>query len=305
MNYIEISPKSVKASGIVIGCMRIGSLGRKEIQALAESALDAGINTFDHADIYGGGKCEELFGSLLAEKPELREKIFLQSKCGIREGYYDFSGEHILKSVDGILKRLRTDYLDLLILHRPDILMEAEETADAMHTLKEAGKVREFGVSNMNPMQIELIKKYYKGKIAVNQLQFSAAHTCIIDEGVNVNMASGGGQMRSGSVLDYCRINDIVIQSWSSLQYGFFEGTFLENEKYPELNGVLGMLAEKYGVTTAAVAIAWILRCPGIRQTVVGTTSAGRIGQLAKAADLRLTRKEWYEIYLSAGNSLP
>lgn len=305
MNNIEITPLSIKASGIIIGCMRISSLNQKEIQELVESALDAGINTFDHADIYGGGKCEELFGSLLTQKPELREKIFLQSKCGIRDGYYDFSGEHILQSVDGILKRLHTDYLDLLILHRPDILMEAEEVSDAMYTLKKAGKVREFGVSNMNPMQIELIKKYYKGKIAVNQLQFSAAHTCIVDEGINVNMMSVPGQMHSGSILDYCRINDIVIQSWSSLQYGFFEGTFLENEKYPKLNEVLRRLAEKYGVTNGAIAIAWILRCPGIGQAVVGTTNIARIRQLAKAADINLTRKEWYEIYLSAGNRLP
>lgn len=305
MDYVEISSGSVKASGIVLGCMRIGGLSQKRVQELVEAAVHAGINTFDHADIYGGGKCEEAFGEFLMQRPGMREEIFLQSKCGICEGYYDFSGEHILKSADGILRRLHTDYLDLLILHRPDVLMEAEEMADAMYALKREGKVREFGVSNMNPVQIELIKKYYKGKIAVNQLQFSAAHTCIIDEGINVNMPSEAGCMHTGSILDYCRWNDIVIQSWSSLQYGFFEGTFLGNEKYPKLNAVLDRLAEKYGVTNGAIAIAWILRCPGIGQAVIGTTGCERVWQLAKAADVKLTRKEWYEVYLSAGNRLP
>lgn len=305
MNDIEISTERVKASNVVIGCMRISSLALKELQALVEAASETGINTFDHADIYGGGKCEELFGELLAETPSMREKLFLQSKCGIRDGYYDFSREYIMESVDGILKRLRTDYLDLLILHRPDILMEAEEVAEAMYALKDAGKVREFGVSNMNPLQIELIRKYYKGRIAVNQLQFSAAHTCIVDEGINVNMLSKAGQMHSGSILDYCRINDIAIQSWSSLQYGFFEGTFLGSEKYPELNAHLERLAKKYGATPGAAAVAWILRCPGVGQAVIGTTKASRVRELAMAAEIRLTRKEWYEVYLSAGNQLP
>lgn len=305
MNDFDSNAESVKASDVVIGCMRISSLVLKELQGLVEAALESGINTFDHADIYGGGECEKLFGRLLAASPGLREKIFLQSKCGICDGYYDFSQEHIIESVDGILKRLQTDYLDLLILHRPDVLMEAEELAEAMYVLKKTGKVREFGVSNMNPMQIELIKKYYKGKIAVNQLQFSAAHTCIVDEGINVNMLSGAGQMRSGSILDYCRLNDIVIQSWSSLQYGFFEGTFLGNEKYPKLNASLEKLAEKYGVTSGAAAVAWILRCPGVGQAVVGTTRVSRVKELAKAADIWLTRKEWYEVYLSAGKQLP
>ena len=305
MNYKNVCAESVGASSIVIGCMRINGLEQDKIRTFIETAMELGINTFDHADIYGGGSCEKMFGTVLAEEPGLREKMFLQSKCGIREGYYDFSKEYIMRSVDDILKRLHTDYLDLLILHRPDILMEAEEVAEAMNLLKVSGKVREFGVSNMNPMQIELIRKYYKGRIAVNQLQFSAAHTCILDEGINVNMSSQAGQMHSGSILDYCRLNDIIIQSWSSLQYGFFEGTFLGSEKYPELNACLNYLAEKYGVTNGAIAIAWILRCSGIDQAVIGTTNVSRIKQLAAATDIALTRKEWYEIYLSAGRELP
>ncbi|MCD7736389.1 MAG: aldo/keto reductase [Lachnospiraceae bacterium] len=295
----------VDASAVVLGCMRIAQMEKKKLAELINIALDCGVNTFDHADIYGGGKSEELFGQVLAETPSLREKLFIQSKCGIRSEMYDFSKEHILNSVDGILKRLNTDYLDLLILHRPDILMDANEVAEAFDRLAAQGKVRRFGVSNMNPMQIALLQSAQKEKLAVNQLQLSLAHTFILDEGVNVNMPDTSGMVSSGSVLDYCRLNEIGIQSWSSLQYGFFEGTFLGNEKYPELNRQLDLLAEKYEAAPGAIAIAWILRIPGVNQAVIGTTKTDRVRELAEASEIKLTGKEWYELYLSAGNRLP
>lgn len=305
MKYIDVGNRGLKASAIALGCMRISALSVPQATALVETALALGINLFDHADIYGAGKSEELFSQVLASRPDLRSQMILQSKCGIRSGWYDLSKAHILASADGILRRLHTDYLDILLLHRPDTLMEPEEIADAFEELEKSGKVRYFGVSNMNPMQIELLQRHLHQKIIVNQLQFSAAHTGMIDTGIFVNTEARQGVMRDGSVLEYCRLNDITIQSWSSLQYGVFEGTFLNNEKYPALNGVLARIAEEKNVTPAAVAIAWILRHPANMQAVVGSTNPARLEAMAKAADITLSRHDWYEIYQSAGNPLP
>lgn len=218
---------------------------------------------------------------------------------------YDYSKEHILNSVDGILKRLKTDYLDILLLHRPDTLMEPEEVSEAFEKLYDEGKVRNFGVSNHNSMQIELLNKYLKNKITINQLQFSIMHTGIIDSGLNVNMKNSPAIDRDNSILEYCRLNDITIQAWSPYQYGFFEGTFIDNPKFPELNKKLKELAEKYNVSSTAIATAWILRHPAKIQTIVGTTNENRLRDICTASNLNLTRQEWYEIYLSAGNILP
>ena len=295
MKNVEIGTGKRKVSAVVLGCMRISGMSVPEVEELVETALSEGITAFDHADIYGGGKSEEVFGEVLAAKPGLRDRIFLQSKCGIRKGFFDFSKEHIMGSVEGSLKRL----------HRPDALMEMEEVAEAFDCLKSSGKVLEFGVSNMNPMQIELMEKGTGISLAANQLQFSAAHTPMLDGGFNVNMASDAGIMRDGSVLEYCRLKGMAVQAWSALQYGYFEGTFLGNELYGELNQVLERIGAKRGVTSAAVAIAWILRYPGSTQAVVGSTKKERVRELAKAGDVSLSREEWYEIYRAAGNQLP
>lgn len=305
MKYININEQELKASQVILGCMRIADMSSKDLDQLIHAALEAGVNTFDHADIYGGGECERKFGEELAKQPHLREQMFLQSKCGIREGCYDFSAEYILQSVDGILQRLHTDYLNLLILHRPDVLMDMEEVAEAFEKLTSSGKVRDFGVSNMNPMQIELLQKCTEKHLCVNQLQLSAAHTRMIDEALNVNMTTEGAAMCTGGVMDYCRLRNIGIQSWSSLQYGFFEGTFLGSDKYPGLNDQLDRLAEKYGVSAGTIAIAWILKCPAVKQAVAGTTKSSRIAELAAASEVSLTREEWYAVYTSAGNQLP
>ena len=305
MKNVEIGTGKRKVSAVVLGCMRISGMSVPEVEELVETALSEGITAFDHADIYGGGKSEEVFGEVLAAKPGLRDRIFLQSKCGIRKGFFDFSKEHIMGSVEGSLKRLQTDHLDMLLLHRPDALMEMEEVAEAFDCLKSSGKVLEFGVSNMNPMQIELMEKGTGISLAANQLQFSAAHTPMLDGGFNVNMASDAGIMRYGSVLEYCRLKGMAVQAWSALQYGYFEGTFLGNELYGELNQVLERIGAKRGVTSAAVAIAWILRYPGSTQAVVGSTKKERVRELAKAGDVSLSREEWYEIYRAAGNQLP
>lgn len=296
---------SIAASAIIMGCMRISEMNPQDVGALIEKALEAGINTFDHADIYGGGIAEEVFAKALALGTVKREDIVIQSKCGIRPGFFDFSKEYILASADQILKRLNTEYLDVLLLHRPDTLMEPEEVAEAFERLHTSGKVNAFGVSNMNPMQMEYLGGRLPYKLIVNQLQFSAAHTGMIDNGLNVNMKNEAGIGRDGSVLEYCRMKDITIQTWSSLQYGFFEGTFLKSDKYPELNHVLERIAEDNNVTAGAVAIAWILRHPAKMQAVVGTTSVKRLEEIARASEIYLSRQEWYEIYRAAGNVLP
>jgi predicted oxidoreductase len=290
---------------LAVGCMRINGLEKSEAERFVQTALDNGANFFDHADIYGGGTCEEIFADAIHMNETIREKIILQSKCGIRKGMFDFSKEHILESVDGILKRLKTDYLDVLLLHRPDALVEPEEVAEAFDQLHSSGKVRNFGVSNQNPMQIQLLKKYVKQPIIANQLQLSITNATMISAGIHVNMLDEASLNRDGSILDYCRLNDITIQPWSPFQYGFFEGVFLNNEKFPELNTKIDEVAAKYGVTNTTIAIAWLLRHPAHMQPVTGTMNADRLLDCIKASEIYLTREEWYEIYRSAGNILP
>ncbi len=293
------------ASEISLGCMRITELSKKDAEILVNTALEEGIDFFDHADIYGGGKSEEIFAEAIDMRPSIREKLIIQTKCGIRPGYFDFSKEHILEAVDGSLKRLKTDYIDVLLLHRPDALVEPEEVAEAFAILQSSGKVQNFGVSNQNPMQIELLKKYVSQKLIINQLQFSIMHTGMVDAGLNVNMNVDGSFDRDGSILDYCRLYDITIQPWSPFQYGFFEGVFLNNDKFPQLNKTIDELAQAKKVTNTAIAIAWLLRHPAGMQPIVGTTSATRLKDICKASDIELTRPEWYEIYRAAGNKLP
>lgn len=305
MKTITLNNTNLSIPEIGMGCMRIVELENADaVKSWVDTALEHGINFFDHADIYGKGRCEELFGQVLT--PSLREKIILQSKCSIRPGIaFDFSKEHILNSVDGILKRLNTEYLDILLLHRPDTLMKPEEVADAFRILKENGKVRHFGVSNQTPMQMELLSKYCDEPLLINQLQLSIAHCPMINSGINANMYNDSGINRDGGVLEYCRLKDITIQAWSPFQYGMFEGIFLGNEKFAELNKVIDDLAEKYNVTNSAIAVAWILRHPAGIQTIVGTTNKDRIAQISKASEIRLTREEWYALYMAAGNKLP
>ncbi len=273
------------------------------VDELLTTSLDVGIDFYDHADIYGGGRCEEVFAESVARLGIARDKLVLQSKCGIRKGYFDFSKAHILDSVDGILKRLATDTLDVLLLHRPDALVEPEEVAEAFDTLQKSGKVREFGVSNFNPGQVELLQAVLPMKLQANQLQLSIAHTGMIDQGLTVNMKLDNSVDRDGGVLDYCRLKKITVQAWSPFQFGFFEGTFLDNPKFPELNKVLDELCASYGVTNTGLAIAWIQRHPARIQSVLGTTSPDRVRQVAEACQIELSRPHWYEIYRAAGGT--
>ena len=268
--------------------------------------MELGMNFFEHADIYGNGKCESLFAEAFERTEFRREDIILQSKCGIVPGVmYDFSKEHIIKCVENSLKRLNTDYLDVLVLHRPDALVEPEEVAEAFDLLNASGKVRNFGVSNHKPMQIELLKKYVKQDIVTDQLQLSIPFSNMIANGLEVNMLTDGAVDRDGSILDYCRLKDMTIQAWSPFQYGFFEGVFIGSDKYPELNQQMEDLAERYDVTPTTIAAAWLLRHPAHVQMIAGTTNLSRLEEIAQASEINLTREEWYQIYLSAGHILP
>ena len=305
MNKIKVANSNLTVSEISLGLMRIASMAKSEIAELIHTAVDEGIDFFDHADIYGGGECEAKFAEALDMNPRVRETMYIQSKCGIRKGAFDFSKEHILTAVDGSLRRLRTDYLDVLLLHRPDALVEPEEVAEAFTILQSSGKVRNFGISNQNPMQIELLKRYVKQPLIFNQLQLSITNTGMIDAGLNVNMEIDRSVDRDNSILDYCRLHDITIQPWSPFQYGFFEGTFLGNPKFPELNQKIDEIAAQYNVTNTAIAIAWLLRHPARMQPILGTTNVQRVKDACKASGVRLSRQEWYAIYLAAGNKLP
>ncbi|HGL0426592.1 TPA: aldo/keto reductase family oxidoreductase [Streptococcus pneumoniae] len=308
MRYITLGQDDKELSEIVLGMMRIKDKSVKEVEELVETALSVGINAFDLADIYGRGRCEELLGLVLKNRPDLREKMWIQSKCGIRIEeftYFDFSKDYIIKSVDGILQRLKIDHLDSLLLHRPDALMESDQVAEAFDLLYKQGKVRDFGVSNQNPMMMELLKKDVKQPLAVNQLQLSAAFTPGFESAFHVNMEDSQAAMRDGSIFEYCKLHDVIIQAWSVLQFGYFKGNFVGNEKFQALNQVLDRLAIKYGVTSSTIAISWILRYPAKMQAVVGTTNPKHLREVSRAANFSLTRKEWYEIYLAAGNNLP
>ena len=297
------------SSRIILGFMRIVDMSNAEIADLVAGARDIGINFFDHADVYGGTRhaCEERFGEAVAFTPEERESVIIQSKVGLRDGFWDFSKEHILTTVDESLAAMKLDYLDALLLHRPDTLVEPEEVADAFATLYESGKVRHFGVSNHTPGQIELLKKYVTRPLTINQVQLSITHAPLIAQGTAANMAALDQSIgRDYGMLDYSRLNDMTLQAWSPFQAGFFDGVFLgDRERFPALNDVLDELADAYGVPAAAIATAWITRHPAKMQVVLGTTKLERVKECMLGSDLPLTRQEWYRLYTAAGHVLP
>lgn len=306
MKKIKLGSTNMEVPAVAAGCMRIDWLDKQGLSDFIKGCVDLGINFFDHADIYGGGRCEELFADAFKETGLKREDIILQSKCSIVPGkMYDLSKEYILNSVDSILKRLNTEYLDILLLHRPDALVEPEEVAEAFNILKASGKVNNFGVSNHKPSQIELLEKYTEQKMIINQLQFSIPVSNMVANGMEVNMATDGAIDRDGSVLDYCRLKDITIQTWSPFQKAHWQGCFIGAQDFADLNNVLNELADKYNVTPTTIAAAWILRHPANMQLIAGTTKLSRMKEIADATNIKLTREEWYRLYLSAGHPLP
>ncbi|HEN9992905.1 TPA: aldo/keto reductase family oxidoreductase [Streptococcus agalactiae] len=301
----NIGQTGIQATRIALGCMRMSDLKGKQAEEVVGTALDLGINFFDHADIYGGGLSELRFRDAIKHLNVNRDKMIIQSKCGIREGYFDFSKEYILSSVDGILERLGTEYLDFLILHRPDVLVEPEEVAEAFTKLRAEGKVKHFGVSNQNRFQMELLQSYLDELLAVNQLQLSPAHTPMFDAGLNVNMLNKASIEHDDGIVDYCRLKRVTIQAWSPFQIDLSRGLFVNHPDYKELNETIAKLAKNYNVSSEAIVIAWILRHPAKMQAIVGSMNPSRLKAIDKANDIALTRKEWYDIYRSAGNILP
>lgn len=304
MKYYKLS-NGMEISAIALGCMRMYDMSSHEVEGLVEAALNNGINFFDHADIYGGGTCEAVFGKVLKRRPEWRKQMIIQTKCGICNGYYDLSYEHIIESVNASLERLHTDYIDILLLHRPDALMNNREIAKAFNELFESGKVHCFGVSNMNPSQIEYIQKECRYPILFNQLQFNVVNAGMIDAGINVNMNNAASINHDSDVLNYCMNHGITIQPWSILQASWEKGTYLNNPEYSELNTKLSELAKKYNVTPATIAVSWILRHPARMQPIAGTTNKDHLNELCKATSFELSRQEWYDLYRSVNRMLP
>ena len=304
MKQLKFGSTGIEVPSVILGCMRMNSA--TEPEKVLQTAVENGITFFDHADIYGNGECEQIFANSLAKTSIKREDLFIQSKCGIVPGeMYDFSKEHIVQAVNGSLKRLQTDYLDSLLLHRPDTLMEPEEVAAAFDELATQGKVRHFGVSNHNPMQVKLLQKTVKQPLEANQLQFGLMHTGMIDEGLYVNRKETQASERDGEILEFSRLENMTIQAWSPYQASSVKEVFINNERFPELNQKLTELAEKYHTTPNGLASAWVLRHPANMQLIAGTMNSKRIEEIAQASEIQLSRKDWYQLYLTAGNGLP
>ncbi len=308
MKYINVLNGPQNVSAIIQGCMRMPSLSVEEATRVISNDYSLGINFFDHATCYGNGEAETRFGEAFKQTGIKREDVYIQSKCGIypERQEFDWSRESILSSVNGILQRLQMDYIDTLLLHRPDVIFEPEEVALAFDELEKSGKVRYFGVSNLGSMQIELLKKCVKQPLVFNQLQLSLEQSQLIDQALYVNdKRTDMSNIRDGSLLDYCRLKDITIQAWSPLQFGFFKGVFVDNEDFPELNRVLGNIASREGVSKSAIAIAWILRHPAKMQAVLGTMNVEHMKDVCEATKVNLSHHDWYELYLAAGKFLP
>lgn len=302
MKYFEFDGK--KVSELIAGCMRYDSMEESALDRHIKTAMEAGINFFDHADIYGKGKSQVVFGEFLENNKGLRDQMIIQSKCGITNGRYDFSKKHIIESVEKSLKDLKTDHLDILLLHRPDLLMDVEEVNDAFNSLKKEGKVLSFGVSNFNSKRMELLQIGLDEKLIFNQLQFSPVHAPMLDHVVLTNTNFDGSADLDGEVFDYCMLNDVQIQAWSPFQHGFIEGTYIGNDDYKELNQVLKTLADKYQVSVNAIVVAWIMRLPYQIKPVLGTTNTERLVETIKGADIVLSREEWYDLYKAAGHPI-
>lgn len=313
MKQIRIGNTNFTSSAIALGIMRMNKLTVDAAEQVLETTHDAGINYIDSSDIYGHGKSEEIFGAAFAKSPLKRDDFYIQSKTGIYENKnldykttrYDFSKKHIISSVDGILTRMKIDYLDSLLLHRPDALMDPAEVAAAFDELQKEGKVRHFGVSNFNPMQVELLQAGLSQRLLINQLQISVMHTGPIDFNIHTNMTDARSIDHDRGILDYSRLHQMTVQAWSPFQYGQIEGNFIGNPKFPEVNEALQKLADQKGVSKNAIAAAWILRHPAVDQVIIGTMTPAHLIDSAKGADISLSAQEWYDIYLAAGNDLP
>ncbi|MBO4496293.1 MAG: aldo/keto reductase [Clostridiales bacterium] len=308
MKMLNVVNGPQNISRIILGCMRMPALSVEDAAKMIATSQELGINYFDHATCYGDGEAETRFGDALPLTGIKREDIYLQSKCGLHfdRQEFDWSKGDILESVDGILSRLKTDYLDALLLHRPDVLFDPEEVAEAFDILSSSGKVKHFGVSNVTPGQLDLLKKYVKQPLVFNQLQLSLDQSQLIDTPLYLNNKTTDMSIdRDNGTLEYCRLHDITIQAWSPLQIGMFKGCFVDHPDFPKLNEVMGRIGETYGVSKTAIAIAWILRHPAKMQAIAGTMNPDHLKDICDATKVDLTHKEWYDLYLASGKFLP
>ncbi len=309
MKTVHVGGRPVSA--MVLGLMRIAGRPDDEVRRLVGAALDAGVTMIDHADMYGRTlhECERRFAEAMRLTPSQRDALTIQSKVGVlRDGpRYDLSYEHVVAGVEGSLAALRTDRLDVLLLHRPDPLVEPEEVARAVDDLHAAGKVLAFGVSNHTPRQVELLQRHLRQPLVVNQLQLSLTHAPVITQGLVSNMRDEpqATVQDGGGVLDFCRLHDITVQAWSPFQAGFLDGVFLGSPRHPELNAVIDRVAREHGVPPIAVATAWITRHPAGMQVVLGSTTPERVVDACRGADVVLTRVEWYDLLRAAGHRVP
>ena len=308
MKMMNIKNGPQNASQIILGCMRMPALSVSEAEVMIKTAMECGVNFFDHATCYADGDAEVRFGDAFKQSGIKREDVIIQSKCGLcfDRNEFDWTKENIISSVDDSLRRLQMDYLDVLLLHRPDLIFEPEQVAEAFETLEKSGKVKYFGVSNVPTLQIELLKKYVKQPLVFNQLQFSIEQSQLIDQALYVNnMTTDRSIDRDNGTLDYCRLNDITIQAWSPLQHGFFKGCFVDDPNFPELNAALKEVGDKYGVSKTAIAIAWIMRHPAKIQPIAGTMNPAHLRDICDASKVDMTHHEWYQLYLASGKKLP
>ncbi len=308
MKTINVVNGPANAAAIILGCMRMPALDVEAAEKMIHTAVELGVNFFDNATCYSRGVAEERFGEAFDRSGIRREDIIIQTKCGLcfERNEFDWTKENILESTDDSLRRMKTDYLDVMLLHRPDLIFDPEEVAEAFDVLERSGKVRFFGVSNVPAMQMELLRKYVKQPLVFNQLQFSLEQSQLIDQALFLNNKKSDMSLdRDNGTLDYCRLNDITVQAWSPLQSGFFDGCFIDDPDYPELNKALEEIGEKYGVSKSAVAIAWILRHPAKMQAIVGTMNPVHLKEICDAAKFDLTHNEWYHLYLASGKTLP
>ncbi|WEV72495.1 aldo/keto reductase [Bifidobacterium sp. ESL0790] len=312
MKYSELGTSGVMASRVAQGVMRLHEKSADEAREIVKTALDGGINFFDTADCYTAGASSRRLGQALQDLEADRSKIYVQTKFGIYRNpesdqitRYDFSKKHLLEALDSELRNLQTDYVDFVLLHRPDTLVDLDELAEAFNELQSSGKVRHFGVSNVNPMQVEMLQSAVGQKLEVNQLQFGLGHTGMVQQEIHVNMTDAPSVDHDGGLISYSRLRHMTIQAWSPFQFGFFEGVFIDNPKFPELNATLQRIADKYGVTKNAIAVAWILRHPANMQVLLGSMTPSRIEEMMAGTDVRITAQEWYDLYMAAGNDLP
>ena len=309
MKYLNVVNGPQNASSIILGCMRMPALSADEAANIISTACEQGINFFDNATCYGeNGEAETRFGEAFLKTGIKREDVFIQSKCGIlsQKGEFNWTKENILSSVDDSLRRMKLDYLDALLLHRPDLLYDPEQIAEAFDELEKRGKVRFFGVSNVPTMMFEVLRKYIRQPLVFNQLQLSLEQSQLLDQALYVNNLTTDRSIdRDNGTLDYCRLHDVTVQAWSPLQHGFFKGCFVDSPEFPELNRVLGELGGQYGVPKTAITIAWILRHPAKIQAIAGTMNPGHLRDICAASKVDMTHNEWYRLYLASGKHLP